>query len=109
MALGMAKDAFTGRMHEAVLMSSDSDLLSAVRLLQDDHGIPVTVLDPPGRHSDELARVAARRLHMDRRRLNQAQLPNPVEYRHRPKTRTVHRPDGWDTNEHITPPEVLTD
>ena len=71
---------------------ADSDLVPVVATLQTRFGIPVTVLDPPGRHSSELAGIASTRLHIARPKIAQAQLPEPVTYQHRGKIRSIHHP-----------------
>lgn len=97
MAVAMVMDAMDGVADEMFLLSADSDLVPVVDLLQGRLGVPVTVLDPPGRHSIELADAASRRLHVARHRLAQAQLPDPVTYRHRGRERAIHCPAEWVT------------
>ena len=94
-AVAMLMDATESRADEMFLLSADSDLIPVVSLLQGRLGVPVTVLDPPRRHSSELAQTASRRLHIARSKLAQAQLPDPVAYQHRDKDRLIHRPVEW--------------
>lgn len=99
MALAMVTDAFDGRLDEAFLLSADSDLVPAVRMLQERWGIEVTLIDPPRRHSDELKAAATRRLRIPRNWISRSQIPNPAVYVHRGKERAIHRPELWGTNQ----------
>lgn len=96
MAVAMMTAALDDHADEFFLLSADSDLVPVVRMVQERFGIQVTVLDPPGRHSTELAEAATRRLHIARPKLAQAQLPDPVVYRHRGRGRSIHRPGEWN-------------
>lgn len=93
-AVDMILAAATQNADEIFLMSGDSDLAPAVA--QCEHlGVPVTIIDPPARHSDELAAVASKRLRLNRSRVSQAQMPDPVTYMHRGRERRIHRPASW--------------
>lgn len=95
MALAMVTDALEGRLDEAFLLSADSDLVPAVRMIQERWGIDVTLIDPPKRHSDELRAAANRRLRIPRGRMSRSQIANPARYVHRGTERTIHRPEEW--------------
>ena len=102
-AMMMMRDAYDGAMDEAFVVSGDSDLVPVVKHLVDDRSIPVTLIKPPRRHSDELEEVASRSLHIIASRLGQAQLPNPIRYiTASGKEREIFRPREWDP----VPPDV---
>jgi uncharacterized LabA/DUF88 family protein len=97
-ATHLIADAFDNRFDTAILVCADTDLVPAVEYVQRRFSKRFVVIDPPRRHSTELAEIADVHLHFQRRQLNQCQLPNPVEYRPRKnRVRRIHRPQGWGT------------
>jgi hypothetical protein len=58
------------------------------------------LIDPPRRHSDELAQIADQHLHSREYYYRQSQLPDPVEYVTRKgRMRRIHRPSMWSTGD----------
>ena len=55
-ATHLVADAHANAFDTALLMSADADLLSAVRHVKDKWNKRVIVIDPPRRHSDDLAK-----------------------------------------------------
>lgn len=95
-AIAMTHDAREGSLDRAMLISGDSDLVPAVRYVQ-DLGIQVINVAPPRRKGDELASACDGLLHMDHVAMRRAQLPNPVmeAFRGGRKHRPLHAPEGW--------------
>ena len=94
-ATHLVSDAYENAFDTAYLVCADSDLIPAVRVVQ-RLGKRVVLIDPPKRHSDELAALADHHWHFIESHLRQCQLPNPVVYetkKHR--VRRLYRPDAW--------------
>lgn len=95
-ATHLLADAFDDTFDTAYLVCADADLVPAVSLVKQRFGKTFVLIDPPRRHSDELAILADHHWHFLRSHLNQCQLPNPVEYQsRRGKTKRIYRPDSW--------------
>jgi uncharacterized LabA/DUF88 family protein len=94
-ATHLVADAYEVGFDTLLLFSADSDLSPAVRRVRERFGIQVILIDPPRRHSSELASLADAHLHISEQRIRQSQLPDPVERKASRGTSKVHRPSGW--------------
>ncbi|HEY7068758.1 MAG TPA: NYN domain-containing protein [Acidimicrobiales bacterium] len=100
LASHLVADAFDDRFDTFMLCTADSDLVPAVSLVQERFARRFILIDPPRRHSDELAAMADIHLHARETYYRQSQLPDPVEYTTRTgKVRTIARPRSWLTSE----------
>lgn len=96
LATHLVADSYDDVFDLAVVLCADSDIFTAVEMVQQRHGRKVTLVDPPKRHSSELAGLADHHLHITRAWLNQSQLPDPVEYSNRRgKVQRIHCPESW--------------
>jgi uncharacterized LabA/DUF88 family protein len=94
-AVRLLADAHEDRLDTAFLLCADGDLVPAVEHVQ-ARGVGIALIDPPRRHSAELAALADRHWHISRAQMNGALLPDTVEHRARNgKVRRYHRPDEW--------------
>ena len=99
LAVHLVSDSWCDLMDTVLLICADSDLVPAVEFLKYEHGRRIILVDPPRRHSDDLAKLADARLHLTSSDLNQSQLPNPVEFQNRRnKTKRLHAPPDWTSN-----------
>lgn len=95
-AVHLIADAYEGRMDTVYLICADSDLVPAVTFIRERFGTRVVLIDPPKRHSDDLAALADRHWHFSRTHIASSQLPNPVEHEYRPgRWRRYYMPDEW--------------
>lgn len=94
-ATHLVSDAYEDRFDTFILICADSDLVPAADHLIRRHGKRMILIDPPRRHSDELAELAHAHLRVSSSRLNQSQLPDPVEIPKRKGTRRIYKPDTW--------------
>ena len=75
----MVADAYEDRFDAAWLMSADSNLIPAVSMVREQFPEKVvSILIPRGRRSQKLVDTADTAWHLERRRWNQARLPDPV-------------------------------
>jgi uncharacterized LabA/DUF88 family protein len=95
LATHLLADAYGARMDAIYLVCADSDLAPAVAHVR-AMGTRVVLIDPPRRHSTELAAIADCHWHVSRAHMSGAQLPNPVvAISQNGRVRRLHRPDGW--------------
>lgn len=88
--------AFDDQYDTAYLVSADADLVPAVAFIKERFGKRFVLIDPPRRHSDELAAIVDHHWHFTESHLRQSQLPDPVEYlNRRRKVRRIYRPGDW--------------
>lgn len=98
LATHLVADAFDNRFDTFIVCTADSDLLPAVSYVQARFGKRFILIDPPRRHSDELATIANQHLHSRKHYFGQSQLPDPVEYTtRRGRVKRIHRPASWLT------------
>lgn len=96
LATHLVADSYEDLFDTAFVLCADSDIIGAVEMIQQRHGRRVVLIDPPRRHSDELAALADSHLHITKSRLGQCQLPDPVEYpNRRGKVQRLHCPESW--------------
>lgn len=93
LAVHLVNDAWKGLYQTAIVVSNDSDLVEAIRLVKLEHHIPVGVLNPQMRQIKKMAvqlnKVASFRGQIAVADLVACQLPNPV-----PGT-NLHKPAAW--------------
>ena len=99
-ATHLVSDAYEGevggRYDEVLLICADSDLVPAVDFIRRRHGKWIFLVDPPRRHSADLAAISDQHIYVQRRQLRDCQLPNPVEYNSKKgKPMRIHAPEGW--------------
>lgn len=95
-ATHLVADAYEDSIDAAFVISADADLAPAIQLLRTRLGKRVFLIDPPGRHSRELAAASDGHAFIPRSWINQAQLPDPVVYvTRRGNVRRLHRPSDW--------------
>lgn len=95
LATHLVADFYQNVFDRFLLICADADLVPAVEHVIAG-GRPMMLVDPPRRHSTELASLAAPHLHVSASWLRQHQLPNPVEWvTGQGKTRRLHRPSSW--------------
>jgi hypothetical protein len=93
LASQLLHDAHLGRFEVAVLVTNDSDLAPPVRIVREELGLPVGILNPHREHpSVELGRAALFRKPIREGVLQAAQLPNPVIDA---AGRQIHKPASW--------------
>lgn len=92
-AIDLLVDAIDDRFDVALLISADTDLVGAVRMVRQrfPHKV-VSVLFPPKRHSGELATASSGSMTIGRAKFNQSQLPEIVTGA---DGRQFRRPEGW--------------
>jgi uncharacterized LabA/DUF88 family protein len=83
LAVSMVEDAALALFDVALIISADSDLCPAIRAVRRVRpGSRAVAVFPPGRHSDELRRVADAVYWLGRDKLSRAQLPIKVVTAH---------------------------
>lgn len=93
LAVEMMRDAYTDRFDSAWVMSADADLVPVVRAVRETFpNKRVCVVPPRGRRSDELIASADAVIDVQRRWLNQSQLPDMVVD---DAGRELRRPPEW--------------
>ncbi len=96
-ATHLLADAFDGAMDTVYLICADADLVPAVAFAKERFGTKFVLIDPPRRHSNELADLVDHHWHFTENQLRGCQLPNPVEHlNRRGKTKRIYRPEGWE-------------
>lgn len=90
LAVHLLRDAWRGRYECAVIVSNDSDLAEAMRVVKTDFGKVIGLITPTGKSSSkELTAHADFVRRVRRNALAQSQLPNPI-----PGT-SIHKPLLW--------------
>jgi len=93
LAVHLLNDAWKGLFEAAIVVSNDSDLVEAIRLVKEEHGLPVGILnpqvDPKKRTAIQLNRVASFRGRISIADLRACQLPSPI-----PGT-NLYKPPDW--------------
>ena len=93
LAVHLLNDAWSGHYEAAAVVSNDSDLVEAIRLVQDNLNLPIGLIPPtvaPGRRvSHELSQVVSFIRPLRESILGDCQLPSPI-----PGTQ-FHCPESW--------------
>ena len=87
----LLRDAYSGEVDTAVVVSNDSDLLRPVSFAR-EAGVNVILCSPTARPSSALVREAAEHYVLTSRRLEECQFPPSIML---PSGREVHRPREW--------------
>ena len=92
-ALGalLVAHGYQGRYEAAIVLSNDSDLVLPIRLVREDLGLPVGILNPHPRFSVELSKVASFKRGIREGHLISSQLPETVFDEHG----SITKPEGW--------------
>jgi hypothetical protein len=85
------RDAFLKRFETAVLITNDSDLLEPVRIVREELGLRVGIINPHEHHSLELKKVATFLKRIRQPHLIGSQFPPIV---HDTKG-GIHKPSSW--------------
>lgn len=91
MGVHLVRDAFTHAFDEAAILTNDTDLVEAIRIVRHEVGLPVTLLTPDSRPSASLAAVASHVRHI-RPYIGPCLFPNVVTL---PNGSTVNKPANW--------------
>ena len=78
-AVQLIVDAFDDNYETALILSADSDLTTPVKFVR--HRFPnkkIVVAQPPGRNSNQLSRVATAAFQINRKKVQNNQLPNTI-------------------------------
>jgi uncharacterized LabA/DUF88 family protein len=87
----LVRDAYTHAFEEAAILTNDTDLAEAVRIVTQEVGLPVTLLVPSSAPARSLVAVASHVRHIQPY-LGPCVFPDPVTL---PDGRTVAKPVGW--------------
>jgi hypothetical protein len=85
-------DGFRGEYEVAVVVSNDSDLMLAIKLVTTELGLPVGLLNPNKRFSVQLSQVATFKKKIREGVLRDSQFPDVVLDR---GGKEIHKPSGW--------------
>jgi len=91
LAAHLVADGFQGRYRAAVLVTNDSDLAEAVRIVRSDLGAVVGILNPHRHPSRELLKHASFMKPIREGVLASSQLPDPL----RVGGAVIHKPRSW--------------
>jgi hypothetical protein len=95
LAVHLVNDAHFGYFEKALVVSNDSDLACAIRIVRDEIELPVILCNPSldDHATGHLTRVASGQRSLRVSTLRECQLPNPVI---EPQTgRAITKPAGW--------------
>jgi hypothetical protein len=92
-ALGalLVAHGYQGRYEAAIVVSNDSDLVLPIRIVREELGLPVGVLNPHKTFSVELSKVASFRKQLRKGVLAAAQFPQTLTDEHG----TITKPASW--------------
>jgi len=91
LAVHLVNDTHLNRFDEAIVVSGDFDLCDAIRIVVNQIGKPVTVLNPQSRTSRELVKVASFYRHVHDSELRRNQFPDILS----DARRTFRKPREW--------------
>ena len=91
-AVSMVVDALRDKYDHALLISADSDLVTAVHSVRSIFSKPVTIAFPPQMPSKNLAKVASNSFTIGKSRLKQCQLPESIK---KSDGYEITRPIAW--------------
>ncbi len=84
-------DAFRCDFEAAVVLSNDSDLVLPIKIVSQELGLPVGILNPHKRFSVELMKVASSKRKIRKGALQECQLPPTLT----DASGTITKPHGW--------------
>ena len=92
LATHLLVDGFQGDYEQAVVISNDSDLAPAVRMVRDAIGLPVGVVNPSPRDPTPMLRLSSTfQRHIRERTLAECQFPDTLT----DDVGTITKPEGW--------------
>lgn len=91
LATHLVADAFRQRFEAAVLITNDSDLTEPVRIVKQELGLVVGILNPHRHPSRQLLEHASFMKPIRQGVLASSQLPNPL----RDAAGEIHKPSSW--------------
>ena len=91
LAAHLLADGFKGRYQAAILVTNDSDLAEAVRIVREDLKLVVGILNPHKYPSRELLKYASFTKPIRAGALSSSQLPNPLVS----AAGDIHKPGAW--------------
>jgi uncharacterized LabA/DUF88 family protein len=92
LAVDLLADGYNGRYERAVVISNDSDLARAIRIVRQDLKLPVVIINPyPQSPSKELNNIATHVRHIRRSALEKSQFPRVLT----DERGTFFRPGSW--------------
>ncbi len=91
LASTLLRDAYTGVIDTAIVVSNDSDLEKPL-LFAREHGVSVILCTPTARLSSALVKAASRHQVLRNEHLRECQFPSQITL---PSGREVHRPGEW--------------
>lgn len=92
LAVHLLHDGHLGRYDAAVVISNDSDLQEAVRLVRDELRLPIGVVSPHGKVTAKLYSVATFTRPIRKGHLVASQFPDAIRDA---DGRTIRKPNGW--------------
>lgn len=87
----LVRDAFAGSFEQAVVVSNDTDLVEAIRIVVEDLNLPVFLVSAGGRQSATLNRLAAG-VKFAKRHIKRCQFPAAIAVE---DGEDIRKPDGW--------------
>jgi len=91
LATHLLRDGFKGLFDTAVLITNDSDLLEPIRIVRQELGLPVGILNPHQRHSCALKPQAAFMKRIRQSDVAACQFASPLVDKHG----SFHKPPTW--------------
>ncbi|MDZ7685278.1 MAG: NYN domain-containing protein [Gammaproteobacteria bacterium] len=92
-AVQLIADAFDDHFDTALIISADSDLTTPVQFVRDRFpDKKVVVAQPPGRNSSQLSKVATAAFQINRKKVQDSQLPDTITT---PAGIELRRPASW--------------
>lgn len=89
----LVADAFNGRFEAAAVLSNDTDLVLPIKVVTEELGLPVGILNPRKGFHPELRKVASFRRHIHKRFIRDNQFPNVVIDA---EGREITKPEAWN-------------
>ena len=91
LAAHLVRDAYMGKFGTAVLITNDSDLAEPVRIVANEVGRPVGILNPHQHHSQVLRQLATFVKRIRQSDLHACQFPDPMT----DAKGQFHKPTSW--------------
>jgi hypothetical protein len=92
LATALLRDAFTNDFDQAVVVSNDTDLIGAIRVVRLVAGLPVVVVSPHATLTPRLKKAATAGFVLDQTLLARHQFPSPLTL---PSGRLLRKPKSW--------------
>lgn len=88
----MVHDAHSRKFDIAAVITNDTDLCEAIRIVTEELNIPVYLITPVSQPAESLREVTSSVRHIDRNRLFQAQFPDRVTLEN---GQVINRNEEW--------------